>query len=104
MLYTHNFSNFSLSHTTKSSPPPPPPVYYQPPKRESKAIPIVAPKPDTQKEIESLLISLENKPTHEKKQLLGDKLFPLVKVESKHCTTLINFSPYSLLVQNMRPK
>lgn len=33
------------------------------------------------KEIESLLMSLEGKPIHEKKQLLGDRLFPLVKVK-----------------------
>ncbi|KAI8363884.1 hypothetical protein BD560DRAFT_403764 [Blakeslea trispora] len=31
------------------------------------------------KEIEQLLFSIEGKPIHEKKQLLGDKLFPLVK-------------------------
>ncbi|KAI8340983.1 hypothetical protein EDC96DRAFT_449829, partial [Choanephora cucurbitarum] len=31
------------------------------------------------KEIEQLLLSIEGKPIHEKKQLLGDKLFPLVK-------------------------
>ncbi|KAI8973767.1 hypothetical protein BDF20DRAFT_671612 [Mycotypha africana] len=30
-------------------------------------------------EIETLLNNIENKPVHEKKQLLGDKLFPLVK-------------------------
>ncbi|KAI7904631.1 uncharacterized protein BX663DRAFT_503026 [Cokeromyces recurvatus] len=104
---------------------PPQPIYYNNEamlptviKKESKAIPIVAPSPsnthlkesettthlltkenllsndnnnveitstlsdksDTNhKDIESLLNSLEGKPIHEKKQLLGDKLFPLVK-------------------------
>lgn len=82
-------------------------MYYQPPTRESKAIPIVAPKPDTQKEIQSLLDSLENKPTHEKKQLLGDKLFPLVKVKTnKHCHTLTDLCIFFFrpLVQNKHPK
>lgn len=67
-------------------------------RRESKAIPIVAPpaKPTSvtntssssaststviKEEVESMLISFEGKPIHEKKQLLGDKLFPLVKVK-----------------------
>jgi hypothetical protein len=66
-------------------------------RRESKAIPIVAPPPKpisvtntsnssattstaVKEEVESMLISFEGKPIHEKKQLLGDKLFPLVKV------------------------
>lgn len=66
-------------------------------RRESKAIPIVAPPPKPtsvsntssssaststaiKEEVESMLISFEGKPVHEKKQLLGDKLFPLVKV------------------------
>lgn len=57
-------------------------------KRESKAIPIVAPTtpkkilevPVKNKDVEALLLSFEGKPVHEKKQLLGDKLFPLVKV------------------------
>ena len=31
-------------------------------------------------EVEQLLSSLDGKPTHEKKQQLGDRLFPLVKV------------------------
>lgn len=31
-------------------------------------------------DIEALLASLEGKPVHEKKQQLGDRLFPLVKV------------------------
>ncbi|KAL9547423.1 hypothetical protein MBANPS3_006173 [Mucor bainieri] len=65
-------------------------------RRESKAIPIVAPPPKPtsvtntssssaststviKEEVESMLISFEGKPVHEKKQLLGDKLFPLVK-------------------------
>lgn len=77
-------------------------------RRESKAIPIVAPPhppssstmtsstasltkenlansettptPIINKDVEALLFSFEGKPIHEKKQLLGDKLFPLVKV------------------------
>ena len=35
---------------------------------------------DSTADIESLLASLEGKPVHEKKQQLGDRLFPLVKV------------------------
>ncbi|ORE01205.1 hypothetical protein BCV72DRAFT_246127 [Rhizopus microsporus var. microsporus] len=63
---------------------------------KSKAIPIVAPpsassassstshqqpmtNKDTNEEIQALITSFEGKPIHEKKQLLGDKLFPLVK-------------------------
>ncbi|KAG1177122.1 hypothetical protein G6F36_010862 [Rhizopus arrhizus] len=62
---------------------------------KSKAIPIVAPpsaspasssalnqntaNKDTSEDIKSLIDSFEGKPIHEKKQLLGDKLFPLVK-------------------------
>ncbi|ORE13680.1 hypothetical protein BCV71DRAFT_188720 [Rhizopus microsporus] len=63
---------------------------------KSKAIPIVAPpsassassstshqqsmtNKDTNEEIQALIASFEGKPIHEKKQLLGDKLFPLVK-------------------------
>ncbi|KAI8141654.1 hypothetical protein BJV82DRAFT_618597 [Fennellomyces sp. T-0311] len=34
-------------------------------------------------EVEQLLSSLEGKPVHEKKQQLGDRLFPLVKVKDK---------------------
>ncbi|KAI8338818.1 hypothetical protein BD560DRAFT_412765 [Blakeslea trispora] len=52
------------------------------PVRKSKAIPIVAPsitKSSKSTEVKELLSSLEGKHTHEKKQLLGDKLFPLVK-------------------------
>ncbi|KAF7722569.1 hypothetical protein EC973_002959 [Apophysomyces ossiformis] len=57
------------------------------PPRENRAIPIVrppAPQEQTtlseqEQEIEMLLASIENKPVHEKKQLLGDRLFPLVK-------------------------
>ncbi|EPB82196.1 hypothetical protein HMPREF1544_11079 [Mucor circinelloides 1006PhL] len=65
-------------------------------RRESKAIPIIAPpaKPNSvtntssssassstaiKEEVKSMLLSFEGKPIHEKKQLLGDKLFPLVK-------------------------
>ncbi|KAI7889347.1 uncharacterized protein EV154DRAFT_284373 [Mucor mucedo] len=81
------------------SPPLSQPVYSTPTtptnmKRESKAIPIVAPptpkksslpveqqqqQPVKNKDVEALLLSFEGKPVHEKKQLLGDKLFPLVK-------------------------
>lgn len=52
------------------------------PPRISKAIPIVAPPTESPKtaEIKALLNSIEGKPIHEKKQLLGDQLFPLVKV------------------------
>jgi hypothetical protein len=70
------------------------------PKRESKAIPIVAPpaeqakpKPETKKPvvaaskekdlaegIDKFLESIQDKPLHEQKQQLGDRLFPLVKV------------------------
>ncbi|CEI97121.1 hypothetical protein RMCBS344292_11259 [Rhizopus microsporus] len=54
-----------------------------PPPRTSKAIPIVAPPSpeETAKmtEIKNLLNSFEGKPIHERKQLLGDQLFPLVK-------------------------
>ena len=65
------------------------------PPRSSRAIPIVAPpssplvkKPDTiipkdkelSHEIEDFLSTLEGLTLHQKKQLLGDRLFPLVKV------------------------
>ncbi|KAI8066288.1 uncharacterized protein B0P05DRAFT_553712 [Gilbertella persicaria] len=43
----------------------------------SSASPIIS--SSANKEIEELLVSLEGKPIHERKQLLGDKLFPLVK-------------------------
>lgn len=52
------------------------------PPRKSKAIPIVAPPIlDTPKaaEIKAMLASFDGKAIHEKKQLLGDQLFPLVK-------------------------
>jgi len=52
------------------------------PPRKSKAIPIIAPPIlDTPKaaEIKAMLASFEGKAIHEKKQLLGDQLFPLVK-------------------------
>ncbi|KAI9470517.1 MAG: hypothetical protein EXX96DRAFT_584615 [Benjaminiella poitrasii] len=49
------------------------------PPRTSKAIPIVAPDQNKKAEIKALLHSLEGKPIHEQKQLLGDQLFPLVK-------------------------
>jgi hypothetical protein len=42
---------------------------------------VVAATAAADKEVEALLISFEGKPIHEKKQLLGDKLFPLVKVK-----------------------
>jgi hypothetical protein len=68
---------------------------------KSKAIPIVAPpsassassstshqqpmtNKDTNEEIQALIASFEGKPIHEKKQLLGDKLFPLVKVKYQY--------------------
>lgn len=111
----------SSAALTKKSPSPPQsqPSYYGSPlnqtphtppltsmRRESKAIPIVAPPhppssstmtsstasltkenlvdsaptPIINKDVEALLFSFEGKPIHEKKQLLGDKLFPLVKV------------------------
>jgi hypothetical protein len=55
------------------------------PPRKSKAIPIVAPPPpaiESSKaaEIKAMLSSFEGKAIHEKKQLLGDQLFPMVKV------------------------
>lgn len=78
------------------------------PVRMSKAIPIVAPPPEQPKtpvspstpttnktstnssssnnnnndqvNVDEILQSLEGKPIHEKKQQLGDRLFPLVKV------------------------
>ncbi|OBZ91501.1 Polyadenylate-binding protein 4 [Choanephora cucurbitarum] len=75
--------------STEISPPRSPvkkPSVYQNPVaatvRKSKAIPIVAPptvNSSKTMEIEALLSSLEGKSTHEKKQLLGDQLFPLVK-------------------------
>ncbi|KAI9473731.1 MAG: hypothetical protein EXX96DRAFT_579118 [Benjaminiella poitrasii] len=116
---SNNNTRVSMMFTSSpSSPPVPQKIYYNGNmlptniKKESKAIPIVAPPPldvkssknthplteenlhnkmsnssttqsseksDIRKEIESLLDSLEGKPIHEKKQLLGDKLFPLVK-------------------------
>lgn len=58
------------------------------PPRISKAIPIIAPPLESPKtaQIKALLTSIEGKPIHEKKQLLGDQLFPLVKV--KKCLSL----------------
>jgi hypothetical protein len=56
------------------------------PPRKSKAIPIVAPPSppaiDSSKLaiVKALLNSFEGKSLHEQKQLLGDELFPLVKV------------------------
>ncbi|KAG2177175.1 hypothetical protein INT43_007832 [Umbelopsis isabellina] len=69
------------------------------PKRESKAIPIVAPPPEQVRakseikkpivaatkekerteDIDKFLDSMQDKPIHEQKQQLGDRLFPLVK-------------------------
>lgn len=47
----------------------------------SRAIPIVAPKKeDLGEEIDKFLATLKGLALHEKKQLLGDRLFPLVKV------------------------
>lgn len=53
------------------------------PPRKSKAIPIVAPPAESVKtaEIKAMLSSFDGKAIHEKKQLLGDQLFPLVKVK-----------------------
>jgi hypothetical protein len=54
------------------------------PPRHSKAIPIVAPiiieESQHATEIRALMDSLKGKAVHEQKQLLGDELFPLVKV------------------------
>lgn len=63
----------------KSISPPPPTENVVIPPRKSKAIPIVAPSSKTN-EIKEMLNSFEGKAIHEKKQLLGDQLFPLVKV------------------------
>ncbi|GAA5806170.1 hypothetical protein HPULCUR_011700 [Helicostylum pulchrum] len=122
MEYTMRNRLASTAILTKKSPSPPhsQPSYYGSPlnqaphtpplttmRRESKAIPIVAPPhppssstmtsstasltkenlvnsdttptPIINKDVEALLFSFEGKPIHEKKQLLGDKLFPLVK-------------------------
>ncbi|KAI9356068.1 hypothetical protein BD770DRAFT_390373 [Pilaira anomala] len=120
MEYTMRNRLASSAALTKKSPSPPQsqPSYYGSPlnqtphtppltsmRRESKAIPIVAPPhppssstmtsstasltkenlvdsaptPIINKDVEALLFSFEGKPIHEKKQLLGDKLFPLVK-------------------------
>ncbi|KAG0177748.1 hypothetical protein DFQ28_005507 [Apophysomyces sp. BC1034] len=56
------------------------------PPRTSRAIPIVAPPPEEKskeaaltEEVDQFLKSLEGLVTHEKKQRLGDRLFPLVK-------------------------
>jgi hypothetical protein len=38
----------------------------------------------TEKEIEALLLSFDGKTLHQQKQLLGDKLFPLVKVSNSY--------------------
>jgi hypothetical protein len=60
--------------------------YTPPPPRPSRAIPIVAPpspKKDSNnitEEIEKFLSSLNGLTLHKKKQALGDRLFPLVKV------------------------
>lgn len=61
------------------------------PPRKSKAIPIVAPPADSIKtaEIKAMLNSFDGKAIHEKKQLLGDQLFPLVKVRST-CPLALN--------------
>lgn len=80
------------------------------PQSKSKAIPIIAPPSasssashqkkvkadanDANDEVKALMNSFEGKPIHEKKQLLGDMLFPLVKVRiylnSLQVTILIN--------------
>lgn len=61
------------------SPPPPTVDNVVIPPRKSKAIPIVAPT-NKASEIQTMLSSFEGKAIHEQKQLLGDQLFPLVKV------------------------
>jgi RNA recognition motif. (a.k.a. RRM, RBD, or RNP domain) len=76
------------------------------PRRESKAIPIVAPPPEQvrpksevakkqpapaapakekalRNDIDNFLDSIKEKPIHEQKQQLGDRLFPLVKVRTE---------------------
>jgi hypothetical protein len=69
----------------------PPPGYYPPtysrlqyftPAPVSKALQIVAPviPAEHSSEIEALFETFKGKPMHEQKQLLGDRLFPLVKV------------------------
>lgn len=59
----------------------------------SRAIPIIAPEEplknsdkDLSEQIENFLESLKGLPTHEQKQLLGDRLFPLVKVSEWYKT------------------
>lgn len=53
------------------------------PPRASRAIPIVAPviPAEHSSEIKALFETFKGKPIHEQKQLLGDRLFPLVKVK-----------------------
>lgn len=72
---------------------------YSPPittiQKVSKAIPIVAPPPDSPKKkekhesIATFLSTLKDLPSHEQKQLLGDQLFPLVKVKRKKMTAKV---------------
>lgn len=109
----HNSGNASSLRSPVAIPIQSPPLNTL--RRESKAIPIVAPPPPTtssapltkenlannkiltgstsspvvtnsntsSSDIEALLLSFEGKPVQDKKQLLGDKLFPLVKVKKK---------------------
>jgi hypothetical protein len=94
-------SNNSTANIYKSYNMGRPSLPVQPPRRESKAITITAPPPpvtpatsadaiaaataakavkeNNNPKVNKLLASLEGKPIHEKKQLLGDELFPLVK-------------------------
>lgn len=63
--------------------PSPPQTYSLPPPKPVVAI------NEAPTEISNLLISLEGKPLHEQKQLLGDQLFPLVKVNESVCFTTL---------------
>ncbi|KAI8971825.1 hypothetical protein BDF20DRAFT_824445 [Mycotypha africana] len=74
------------------------------PPRQSKAIPIVAPNhldATKQEEIRALLNSLEGKPIHEKKQQLGDQLFPLVKVYRIHRLSSLLLDFFSSLLTRL---
>lgn len=56
-------------------------IFQEQQKPASRAIPIVAPPEDLGEEIDKFLATLKGLALHEKKQLLGDRLFPLVKVK-----------------------
>jgi hypothetical protein len=92
------------------------------PPPKTKAIPIVAPpsvpsppassqataSKDNSEEAQALVASFEGKPIHEKKQMLGDKLFPLVKVRMyfhfKFSVIDIIFYTFRLQVQSKHLK